>query len=56
LVFFDKEPFSQELVIACILAIAGMLVGNIDKINFKRYLNPRWLAGLLLGTKRLQVK
>lgn len=37
LVFFDKEPFSKELVIACILTFLGMLIGNIDKIDIKKY-------------------
>ncbi len=35
LVFFDKEPFSKELVIAATLTFVGMLIGNVDNINIK---------------------
>lgn len=38
LVFFGKETFSKELIIACLLTFFGMLIGNIDKMDIKKHL------------------
>lgn len=35
LVFFDKEPFSIELIIAVILTFSGILISNMDQFKFK---------------------
>ncbi len=35
LVCFDKEPFSRELVIACVLTCLGVFIGNLDLLNKK---------------------
>ena len=40
LVWFAKQPFSSALVIACVLAIAGVFISSVDE---------RWLKAILVG-------
>ena len=46
LVWFGKEPFSKSLIIACVLAIAGVFISSVDE---------KWLRDIL-SLKFLRVR
>ena len=43
LVIFDKEPMSQQLVVACSLALLGMLICSCDFSRLKAWLQTRYM-------------